>query len=69
MVRYYELEHWERAGETVIITCPGCGQGASLSKHEITEPYGCVHPSFVCPHEGCDFHDWIRLDMWGNIDE
>ena len=25
---------------------------------------GTVTPSYVCPVEGCDFHQYVRLDGW-----
>lgn len=44
-------------------TCPN-GHTASLADHEIAAD-GTVSPSLVCPHERCDFHDFVRLEGWG----
>lgn len=50
---------------TATMSCPGCGKGASLTDHEI-KPDGTVHPSVVCPHDGCEFHEHLRLEGWIN---
>jgi hypothetical protein len=44
------------------IRCPGCKKVAPLD-HEIAKD-GSVTPSVVCPHEGCSFHDFIKLEDW-----
>lgn len=48
---------------TALVSCPGCGRIASLSKHAIGED-GTVSPSLVCPYDDCDFHDYVRLHNW-----
>ena len=48
---------------TATMSCPKCGQVASLSGHTIN-PGGAVNPSVVCPHEGCDFHEYVTLEGW-----
>jgi len=48
---------------SAIVTCPACGQEISLSHFYIFYD-GKVTPSLVCPHDGCDFHDWITLENW-----
>lgn len=35
----------------------------SLSDHEITRE-GYIHPSVMCMTDGCDFHEFIKLEGW-----
>jgi hypothetical protein len=32
--------------------------------HHVISDDGSVSPSVVCPHEGCDFHEFIKLEDW-----
>jgi hypothetical protein len=48
---------------TATMSCPTCGGAASLSGHTIA-PDGDVSPSVVCPHDGCDFHEYVTLLGW-----
>jgi hypothetical protein len=48
---------------TANVSCPKCGQIASLSQHTI-EADGTVKPSLVCPYDGCSFHDHVKLKDW-----
>ena len=48
---------------TAIVSCPKCGQSASLSDHTIKDT-GEVTPSLVCPHEHCSFHEHVQLVGW-----
>ncbi len=64
-----ERGQWKRllrsphdGGLTATLTCPDCGQFATLD-HDIKED-GTVHPSVVCPYDGCNFHDYIKLEGW-----
>lgn len=50
--------------KTALISCPKCGQIASLSYHEIDDN-GFVSPSVVCPNE-CGFHEYIQLSLWND---
>lgn len=65
---------WPEAGEwkglraedgerTASVGCPECGRLASLRDHRIASD-GEVSPSLVCPHAGCPFHAWARLEGW-----
>lgn len=45
------------------ITCGGCGRGIALCNHTIAAD-GTVSPSVVCPHPGCGWHVFLRLDGW-----
>jgi hypothetical protein len=47
---------------SVLVRCPGCGQIATLD-HDVADD-GTVTPSLVCPVEGCNFHEFVRLDGW-----
>lgn len=46
----------------VLLTCPD-NHVASLNDHKIDKS-GQVQPSVVCPVEGCDFHEFIKLEDW-----
>lgn len=48
---------------TALVKCPGCGRHASLSAHEIRHD-GSVFPSLVCPYDGCEFHEFVKLEDW-----
>lgn len=49
---------------TALVKCPGCDRRASLSDHEIRHT-GEVFPSLVCPYDGCEFHEFVKLEGWG----
>lgn len=46
--------------KTATMSCPDCGESASLSEHDIDEK-GNVSPSVVCPNSDCNFHEHIQL--------
>jgi hypothetical protein len=48
-----------------LCTCPN-GHTCSLSNgvHTILDEDGRLSPSYVCPVQGCGFHDWVRLEGW-----
>ena len=48
-----------------IVTCPRCGRECSIGKatHSIGAT-GKVMPSMICPHDGCDFHEYVTLAGW-----
>jgi len=50
-------------GRKASFTCPKCGGFGSLTDHDIA-PDGTVTPSVVCPYDGCDFHEFIKLEGW-----
>ena len=57
---------WYRVlGESApALVCGGCGKsGGRLSDHEIADD-GTVNPSILCPHDGCGWHVWGRLEGW-----
>lgn len=47
---------------TAVAAC-GAGHAYSLTGHKIA-PDGTVTPSVVCPHEGCTWHEHVRLVGW-----
>jgi hypothetical protein len=49
-------------GRKASFTCPK-GHLGSLADHDIADD-GRVSPSVVCPYDGCDFHDFIKLEGW-----
>jgi hypothetical protein len=56
---YYILPNGKR---TVITRCT-FGHIGTLSNHEICDD-GTVRPSVVCQHEGCSFHEFIKLENY-----
>ncbi len=54
-----------RFGErlSAMLYCPACGRWASLDDHAIGGD-GAVVPSLSCPHNGCDYHEHVRLEGW-----
>lgn len=46
--------------EVVYMNCPKCGNAAALDDHTISQD-GIVNPSVVCPFDGCDFHDYVKI--------
>ena len=53
----------EPTQRTANVSCPTCGQVASLSGHSIAAD-GMVTPSLVCPYPGCTFHEYVKLEGW-----
>ena len=55
--------HWALQSERDLALCT-CANGHSTrmtgNVHSIAAD-GTVHPSYVCPVDGCTFHDWVRL--------
>lgn len=49
----------------VYVCCPECRRIQTLSSrvHRIADT-GEVRPSLVCPHDGCAWHVFVRLDGW-----
>lgn len=69
----FELTTWKHSTELyagkhqvlAVITCPRCYQEWILSGkiHKVSND-GTVTPSLVCPCEGCDFHEFVKLKDW-----
>lgn len=51
-----------RRRRSAIVVCAN-GHSSTLDGHEISSD-GLVSPSVVCPHEGCGWHEYIRLMGW-----
>lgn len=47
---------------TAIAKC-GNGHISSLSDH-IVHADGMVEPSLVCPYDGCNWHENVKLEGW-----
>jgi|HubBroStandDraft_1064217.scaffolds.fasta_scaffold45552_5 hypothetical protein len=48
-----------------LCTCPnGHTCGLSRDVHTIIDGEGRLSPSYVCPVQGCTFHDWVSLAGW-----
>jgi hypothetical protein len=55
---------WETSPRVGQVVCSrGHGSDISLAVHQVADD-GTLHPSYVCPTPGCDFHVWARLDGW-----
>lgn len=59
---------WWKSNDEIWAVCPN-GHAAWLSEHEIAHSDGAVTPSVVCPEDGCDFHDMVRLVDWSSRDD
>lgn len=46
----------------VQLQCPDCAGWLALG-HQIAAD-GVVHPSVVCTHLGCRFHEFVKLQGW-----
>ena len=49
-------------GKTALVTCIN-GHTCTLSEHKIADD-GTVSPSLVCPYDGCNFHEFVKLEGW-----
>jgi len=62
-----EKGHWGPVNDprwVAILSCPNCGFKCSLrATHEVAAT-GVVTPSVICPNEGCDWHEHVRLLDW-----
>lgn len=63
----YQIEKWQSVTEPrsrykATVWCPACGLRIGIT-HEISDD-GTLSPSLVCPHDGCDFHEWVQLTGW-----
>lgn len=55
---------WFRTEFMADISCAN-GHIMSLQReHHTIDENGNVHASVICPHEGCDFHEFVRLAGW-----
>lgn len=52
-----------RGKPRVVVCCPGCGTVLGVEMHEIA-PDGTISPSCMCPINGCEFHDTVKLEDW-----
>jgi len=41
--------------------------GSPDSDHHRILDDGSVHPSVVCPRDGCTFHEWVQLADWSPL--
>ncbi len=60
---YRKLQQKASAVISAHLSCPDCGETASLGDHTI-DADGLVNPSLVCPHKGCAFHEFVVLEGW-----
>lgn len=55
---------WWPFGHGAIFVCPNGHDGwLAPGNHTVTED-GYVYPSVVCPYDGCEFHEMVRLLDW-----
>ena len=52
----------------ILLNCPKCGNDLGVAgwhyKNHTIAPDGTVSPSMVCTHDGCDFHEFIKLENY-----
>lgn len=56
---------------SAILFCPKCGQSMTILDHHIaddgTVTPSVVGPSIACANSRCDFHDFVKLELWNPI--
>lgn len=52
-----------QSGRVQVVTRCGRGHIGSLDNHQIGSD-GTVTPSVVCQHDGCDYHEFVKLEGW-----
>lgn len=65
----YHFNPDARDNGTIGVLIVSCPRGTKEEMHIATLPHGVkedgtVHPSIVCPYEGCTWHVWGRLLGW-----
>lgn len=60
-------KHIYQSGRVQVVTRCSNGHIGSLDDHEIASD-GTVSPSVVCQREGCNFHEFIKLEGWNQND-
>lgn len=69
IMRLIPRDRWhfnaDRSMKFPIVECPNCGDGmlGDFAPHGIQED-GRVYNSVVCQRDGCDFHNYVKLDGW-----
>lgn len=58
-----EKHGWFSFGKVPMLSCMDCGKQARMARHNVSED-GTVHPSIVCPFNGCTSHIWGKLEDW-----
>jgi len=54
-----------RARFKAFVRCPKCNRVYTLRQHTVADD-GTVTPSLVCPHDDCDFHEYVKLEGWAD---
>lgn len=55
---------WRPFGQNVMFVCPNGHDGLLWNPDHTVAEDGTVSPSVVCPYDGCDFHEFVRLLDW-----
>lgn len=58
---------WTLVKGAAVMCCPLCGKLLKLRDYYVS-PFGNVTPSVECTAGGCEFHEFIRLLEWKDID-
>ena len=45
------------------VECPLCLEFNILTEHHVGGD-GIIEPAFICPYDGCGFHNNVRLEGW-----
>lgn len=54
----------ERLRLTALVTCDKGHTGTASPDIHTISAEGVLSPSWVCPYEGCDWHEFAILDGW-----
>ena len=54
------------SGALAVVYCGKGHPGTLHSNSHVVAPDGTVSPSLVCGWDGCDWHEFVRLERWGN---
>lgn len=52
------------ADDMALVTCSRGHTSRMTARVHSVAPDGVVSPSYVCPIDGCTFHDFVKLDGW-----
>lgn len=53
--------------EPIATVCCGNNHLATISPkvHTVSDE-GILNPSYVCPRDNCNFHEWVKFVGWSN---
>jgi len=51
-------------GVLAVLVCPNGHHACICSERHTINATGEVSPSCICPRDGCNFHDFVKLENW-----